>query len=486
MDVLVTEEIIARQTPEAQAIIRSLLAVIQRQQATIDALNATVSALTARVKVLENELGQKPKSPLNSSIPPSTEHPHAKSLPPRTSTKRSRGGQPGHPKHERTLLPLGECDDVVVLKPTCCRGCGSALEGADPDPLRHQVWEIPQPQPVVIEYQRHRLTCPCGCSTCAPLPVGVPEHTSGPRLIAFATFLMACCRLSKSKAAFAMQTLFGVPVSPALMVKLQSHATAALGPCYQELKAALPATKIANCDETPTKQGSQKAWIWTAATPCFTVFVIALTRAASVIQGMLGTSYRGTIGTDRYGSYNAFNKNRQICWAHLKRDFQALIDAGGQAEFIGQQLMLCLQKMFAHWRGYCDGKFGRAALKHRIANDARMPMWQVLQKGLCVGHRPTRALCQDLIKRWEQLWRFVETPGVEPTNNRAEQVLRHAVIWRKLSFGTQSAAGSQFVETLLSIIETCRQQKRNLIDVITAAVEAHLNKQPAPSLLPGV
>lgn len=137
-----------------------------------------------------------------------------------------------------------------------------------------------------------------------------------------------------------MQTLFGVPGSPALMVKLQGHATAALGPCYQELKTALPATTIANWDETATKQGSQKAWIWTAATPLFTVFVIAPTRAASVIQSMLGTSYSGTIGTDRYGAYNAYNKNRQICWAHLKRGFQALIDSGGQAEFIGLQLML--------------------------------------------------------------------------------------------------------------------------------------------------
>jgi len=124
-----TDEVIARQTPEAQAIIRSLLAVIRRQQATID-------ALTARVRELEEQLGQKPQTPLNSSVPPATEHPPAKSLPSRTKTKRRRGGQPGHPQHERTLLPPEDCDDVVALKPTACRGCGAKLRGTDASPLR--------------------------------------------------------------------------------------------------------------------------------------------------------------------------------------------------------------------------------------------------------------------------------------------------------------------------------------------------------------
>jgi transposase len=148
MDVPVTEEMIARQPPEAQAIIRSLLEIIKRQQATID-------ALTARVQVLEAALDRKNKTPLNSSVPPSTEHPRAKSLRARPPTKRARGGQPGHPKQERTRLPAEDCDEVVPPFPVACRNCGAALEGIDSEPLRHQVWEIPQPQPIVIEYQRH-------------------------------------------------------------------------------------------------------------------------------------------------------------------------------------------------------------------------------------------------------------------------------------------------------------------------------------------
>jgi transposase len=295
MDVPLTEEMIAQQSPEAQAIIRSLLEIIVQQQEKIeslpsqaDQLTIQTRTLTARVQELEAMLDLKKKTPLNSSVPPSTEHPHAKSLPAKPATKRPRGGQPGHPKHERPLLDSEDSDEVVPLKPTVCRRCGKALEGVDSEPLRHQVWEIPQPQPIVIEDQRQRLTCACGCTTCAPLPEGVPEHTSGPRLIATAAFLMACCGLSKSRAAFTLATLFGVPVSPALTVKFQEHATAALAPCYEELKAALPERATANCDETPTKQGSNKAWIWVATTQVFTVFVIALTRAATVVQGLLG------------------------------------------------------------------------------------------------------------------------------------------------------------------------------------------------------
>jgi transposase len=158
MAIPVTEEMIARQTPEAQGMIRSLLEIIRRQQVTINSLLARVDELNARIQVLEAALDQKNKTPLNSSVPPSTEHPHAKSLGPRPPTKRPRGGQAGHPKRQRTLLDPEDCHEVVPLKPMSCRSCGKALGGIDPDPLRHQVREIPQPQPVVIESQRHRLT----------------------------------------------------------------------------------------------------------------------------------------------------------------------------------------------------------------------------------------------------------------------------------------------------------------------------------------
>jgi hypothetical protein len=156
-------------------------AMIERIQAL---MQAVIEFYEGRIAELEGRLG---KTPQNSSLPPSSQHPHAK--PPRVKgqgRKKKRGGQPGHPKHERALIPSKECDAVVPLKPLACRRCGEKLNGADPEPLRHQVWELPEIKPLVTEYQQHRLNCPCcGESTCAPLPAGVPAGQSGPRLIAF-------------------------------------------------------------------------------------------------------------------------------------------------------------------------------------------------------------------------------------------------------------------------------------------------------------
>lgn len=157
---LISEDVIARQPPEAQAIIRILL---------------------GKIAELEARLNQ---SPRNSSQPPSTEHPHAKPAPQREKSSKQPGGQPGHAKHERALIPSAQCQDVIAVKPAACRRCSERLTGSDPAPLRHQVWEIPEIHPLVTEYQLHRLTCPC-CqeSTCGQLPPGVPPGQAGPRLV---------------------------------------------------------------------------------------------------------------------------------------------------------------------------------------------------------------------------------------------------------------------------------------------------------------
>ena len=179
MDLVITEELIARQPPEAQAIIRALLARLAKAEAELELLRRQGPG----------------KTPQNSSLPPSTQHPHAKPVRKRQKSKKRRGGQPGHPKHERPLIPTDQCDDVQTLKPTSCRRCAKKLSGTDPNPLRHQVWELPEIKPHVTEYQRHRLDCSyCGETTCAPLPPGVPEGQSGSRLMAFTALLMAYYR----------------------------------------------------------------------------------------------------------------------------------------------------------------------------------------------------------------------------------------------------------------------------------------------------
>lgn len=461
MSLEITEKLIANQSPDAQAIIRALLARIQELEARLN------------------------KTPKNSSLPPSSQHPHAKPLPRKRKSKKKRGGQPGHPKHDRPLIPTDECDDVQPLKPTECRRCGEELSGSDPEPLRHQVWELPKIKPQVTEYQRHRLACPCcGESTCATLPPGVPQGQSGPRLMAFTALLMAYYRQSKRRTAEFLTTLFGQPCSAALTVKIQTQVTAAVRPAYEELAAQLPTQEHVNADETATKERNTKAWLWTFVARLFTVFAVRPTREATAVDELLGDEFHGIVTCDRAKMYWRVGR-LQWCWAHLKRDFQALIDRGdNQAKRLGYDLRRATCKLFEHWADYRDGTISRAAFVRRMA-PVRREVEHLLLRGIRSGNTSLVGMCRELHEHRSWLWAFVRQEGVEPTNNAGERALRHAVIWRKLSFGTQSAGGSRFVETMLTVIETCRQQRRNAFQYLTAAIHSHLSHQPVLSLVPG-
>ena len=470
MSLGITEEIIARQPPEAQAIIRLLL--------------AKIAELEARIEKLQRQV--KGKTPQNSSLPPSTQHPHARPQSPKRKSKKKRGGQPGHEKHDRPLIPTEECDDVQPRRPTQCRRCGAKLSGSDPEPLRHQVWELPEIKPHVTEYQRHRLTCPCcGETTCAELPLGVPQGRSGPRLMAFTALLMAFYRQSKRRTAEFLSTLLGQPCCPALAVKMQNQVTAALRPSYEALAAQLPTQEQLNIDETGTKEENGKAWLWTFVARLFTVFAVRATREATALTTFLGDKFRGIVTCDRAKMYWHLGQ-LQWCWAHLKRDFQAMIDSGDhRAKHLGWRLRHATCELFEHWADYRGGKISRAALRRRMG-PVRRKVEGLLLRGTESGNADVRGTCRELYGHRQWLWTFLRHEAVEPTNNAGERSLRHAVIWRKLSFGTQSASGSRFVETMLTVIETCRQQRRNTFAFVTNAVEAHLAHQPAPSLLPGV
>jgi len=454
---LITEEMIARQPPEAQAIIRFLLARVAEQDRRIRALEAEVAALK--------------KTPRNSSLPPSTEHPHAKPAPPREKTGRKLGGQPGHPKHERALVPPEQCASVEQLKPQACRRCGEQLSGSDPEPLRHQVWELPEIKPLITEYQQHRLTCPCcQTTTCAALPAGVPQGQSGPRLVATCGVLMAGCRQSKSQVAWLCETLFGIPCSTGLVVKMQKLATQALQPAYHQLCRALPSQRELNIDESPTKEGRLKAWTWAFVARNFTVFAVRPSRGAQVLDDLLTDRFSGVIMCDRAKMYFRCDL-LQWCWAHLKRDFQAMAERPyAAAKRLGTQLLEQTKCLFEKWRQFLAGTISRRVLKSRVS-PLRDEVERLLKVGFRCRHSPTAGTCTELLHHRQWLWTFLDYDHVVPTNNAAERALRHGVIWRKLSFGTKSASGSRFVETLLSVIETCRQQKREAFDFVTQAVE---------------
>lgn len=467
MPLIIPPELDAEMTPAVRAFVRALL--------------DRIAKLEARVEELQRER----KTPQNSSLPPSTVHPHAKPASPKRKSKRKRGGQPGHKKHERPLIPTEDCDDVKPLKPSKCRRCGEKLSGSDPQPLRHQVWELPEIKAHVTEYQRHRLGCPvCGETTCAELPPGVPQGQTGPRLMAFTALLMAYYRQSKRRTAEFLTTLLGQPCCPALTVKIENQVTAAARPPYEALAAQLPAQEQLSIDETGTKEANGKAWLWTFVARTFTVFAVRATREATALTTFLGEAFHGVVNCDRAKMYWHLGC-LQWCWAHLKRDFQAMIDSGDKrAKHLGFRLRHATCELFEHWADYRAGRISRAAFLRRMG-PVRRKVECLLLRGTQCGHAATRGTCRELYEHRQWLWIFLRHQGVEPTNNAGERSLRHAVIWRKLSFGTQSARGSRFVETMLTVIETCRQQRRNAFTFLTHAVEAHLAHQPAPSLLPG-
>jgi transposase len=460
----ITPEQLAALPPEVRAVVQAIIEHYERQ----------IAELKAEIERLK-------KTPRNSSLPPSSEHPHAKPAVDKPPSGKRPGGQPGHPKHERALIPTEQCQRVIPCKPANCRRCGRKLTGSDFTPLRHQVWEIPEIQPLVSEYQRHRLSCPCGATTCGRLPRGVPASQAGPRLVALVGLLMGCFRQSKRRVALFLEQVLAQPCSPAWVVKLQAQATAALRPAYEELTQQLPAQDRLGIDETPTKEGSAKAWLWGFVAAPFTVFAIRPTRAATVLTEHLGGHFAGVVHCDRAKMYWHLGR-LQWCWAHLKRDFQALIDdPDEQAKRLGRDLMRPTRELFRHWARARDGTITRRGTL-RLMKPIRDDVEDLLLRGMYSGNDRLVGMCQELYQHRDWLWMFLDVEGVEPTNNASERALRHAVIWRKLSFGTQSSRGSRFVETLLTVVETCRQQSRSVFRFVADTVEAHTAQRPTPSL----
>jgi transposase len=472
----VTSEQIAALPPDFRALL----------QGVIDHFEKRISGLEAELTSVRAELAATKKTPRNSSLPPSVEHPHAKPASQKKKSGRKPGGQPGHPKYERALIPTDQCHAVISAKPEACRRCGEALAGDDPDPLRHQVWEIPEIKPLVTEYQLHRRICPC-CqqSTCAELPPGVPQSQAGPRLVALTALLMGCFKQSKRRVALFLEQVLNQPCSPGWVVKLQEQATAALTPAYEELASQLPTEPVLGIDESPTKEARAKSWLWTFVASSYTLFAVRTTRAATILHELLTEGFDGVVNCDRAKMY--WNIGRpQWCWAHLKRDFQALIDhPDHQVKRLGRDLMRPTKEMFRLWARCRDGTITRVGML-RLMRPIREEVNSLLLRGVFSGNSKLMGMCKPLYDHRDWLWTFLDVDGVEPTNNASERALRPAVIWRKLSFGTQSAKGSRFVETILTVVETCHRQSRNSFQYLTAAMQAHFAGQQAPSLLTGL
>jgi transposase len=456
--------------------------LILAQAAMLAQLRAEVAQLKATVEELAQRLGRNSR---NSSQPPSADPPQTPARPCRGPSGRRPGGQPGHEGQARALLPVEAVDVVIPVKPGQCLHCQHPLQGADPQPQRHQVTESPRVKPVVTEYQLHRLVCPvCGQATRAELPAGVPSGGFGPRVQAITALCTGAYHLSKRTTQTLLEDLFGVSMGLGTVANLEQATVQALVEPVVEARAYVQAQPAAYLDETGWREGRQRAWLWTAVTAYVTVFVVRLSRGAIVAHELLGERFWGWLVTDRWSAYTWYPVwRRQVCWAHLLRDIEAMIERGGRSREIGEGLRAQAHQMFHWWQRVRDGTLTHASFGTYM-RPIRQEVDQLLEAGQTCGVPKTEGVCREILKVRQALWTFVRHDGIEPTNNAAERAIRPGVLWRKGSFGTQSAEGSRFVEAMMTVVATLKQQQRHVLDYLTAACEAALCGESVPSLLP--
>ena len=444
---------------------------------------AQLAALTQRVAALEEIIRGNSK---NSNRPPSSDGPGVAKRKKKPSG-RKQGAQPGHEGKARELLPAERVDQVVEVRPESCEKCHAPLRGEAHSYRPHQVTELPKVRAEVTEYRLLIVRCEhCEHKSEAPLPPEVPPGAFGPRMQATVSWASAELRLSKSKTAQAMEDLYDVPVSVGSVINLQ-HATseAVKGPVEEARQYVQQHDGGKNLDETSWKQGQKKAWLWVAVTGLVAVFAVRLSRGSKVAAELLGEAVRGIVVSDRFSAYNWISlSQRQLCWAHLLRDFEKAAERDGAGKSIAEALLSAAVTMLGQWKRVRDGTIERSTFQTYYAVRARAQIHALLVQGRNCTDKKLAAVCRWLLARERAMWTFARVPGVEPTNNAAERALRHGVLWRKQCYGTQSEHGSEFVERMLTVVATLRLQQRNVLDYLTAACQATRLGLPVPSLLP--
>jgi transposase len=424
----------------------------------------------------------------NSSMPPSANPAGADKPVRKKKSKRPRGAQPDHPPHLKQLLPPQRVTRTKHFVPDQCAACHAPLPPQarpdDPQPKRFQTIELPPITVEVTEYQAHGRTCPCcGVVTYATIPATLRAHSVGPRLTGTLSYLTGCHGLSKRGVEDIADTVFGAPVALGTVANLEQEVSAALAPAHDEALAAVRRAQVKFADETSWKLWGKLCWLWAAATTNVAAFVIHAKRSALGLAALLGQEIDGIVHSDRWHVYlHVPEERRQLCWAHLKRDFQKIVDGGGPSVFVGRRGLRIVKEVFAAWHAFREGKVTRRQLQTLIEPLQRRLGQALLEGGLGEDARVAK-FCENVLVVESALWTFVTQEGVEPTNNAIERLLRRAVLWRRRSFGCNSVAGCRFVERILTVVQTCRLHRKNTLEYLYQAVHAHRRGLSCPPLL---
>ncbi len=476
----------------------SVSKLIEELVRRIDNIEQNMAALRGENELLKEQVA---RTSANSSQPPSKNRldfkPNRKEI-----SGRKRGGQIGHVGHERKLYPVEMCQEIIEHYPDKCSKCGSEVKESNSEIYRHQVVEIPPVKPIVIEHRFHQMTCTCcGKENQAPLMAEIIRKGGyGSRVAAYIGLFSSQYRQSYRQIKRIMEAVFGLHMSLGTIKNLRTEVSEAVKDAVTEAQEYVQKQPIVGVDETGFKQrngdgqnvAKTSGWLWVVVTPLIICFNVILSRATTAAQTVLGETFTGFITSDRCPAYNWVDVfHRQLCWAHLKRDFIQISERVGASAEIGAALLAQEKMLFNLWHQFRNEKITRSQLI-QLVEPIQAEFSSILLEAAELHIDPqektplakTVRTCRNLLKLEVALWLFVSEDGVEPTNNAAERAIRPAVIWRRTSFGSDSLAGSEFVSRLLTVVSSLNLQERNILDFLTQSILAARSGQIPPSLLP--
>jgi hypothetical protein len=459
-----------------------------------DELAGALHKVVKECERLYQELNQ---NSTNSSKAPSTDSPEAKakrkaeeesSQPKAKHGQQKQGAQPGHKAVSRPLVPLEEVERVFDCKPDVCEHCGQSLkECFDPAPYRLQHYEFEIVRHIT-EYRKHTVVCPnCKEPTEGILPAEALWSTYGSNVVTHVGVLTGLYQMSRRKAEMYFNEVVRIPISVGSISNLEKELTEAASPVMEEIETVAQSAAQGNVDETGfgLAKGKQ-GWLWVLVTPLAVLFHLYAGRGQQWASKLLG-GFDGILTSDRWGGYNHYpSERRQLCWAHLIRDFRGMCETGPDGEAVGKGLGRQANLMFRMWHRFRKWQANQEKAGVKVSMTVlesqmtaiRKRIKALLEEGVARGV----SKCATILKVEPQLWIFTQKKGIEPTNNAAERAIRPAVLWKKRSFGVESDRGARYAESMLSIWMTCRCNGVNPVKFLNELVCNSRSNAPAPNI----
>ena len=458
-----------------------LIAVILRLEEQVARLEKRVTDLEAENAKLRKNSSTSSKPPSSDIVKPPKTNPKGK----RKKERRKIGGQKGHPKHERQPFAVEDLSDAWEYHLDRCPDCGGRVKRAQAEARVVQQVELVESPIRIDEHRGLAYYCRrCEKVHYAPLPAEVEKGgLVGPRLTALVAYLKCGCHASFSTIRKFLRDVMKITISRGQLAKLIRKVSQALQGVYDDLLDRLPTEARLNVDETGHKENKKRFWTWCFRAELYTLFKIDSSRGSKVLVEVLGEEFNGVLGCDYFSAYRKYMKDIgvevQFCLAHLIRDVKFLTTLPDrETRRYGERVLDGLRRLF-------DVIHRRETMTEtgfiRTLEQARRDLIAVAT--LAPKHRQAQNLAKRFRLHGESYFRFITTPGIEPTNNLAEQAIRFVVIDRRITQGTRSEAGRQWCERLWTVMATCAQQGRSVFHFLERAVQAYFTGQPIPSLL---